>query len=189
MRQASARTAPGFPADATRTDGCPRVEVSLDRFDNAAIKVEAEVVAGGEVGQPLVADARMSRQSISSMTASSIRCPHCRRARSAVVASHRSSQVSLDRRSGFVGASPRWRNQSETTPGLVITTGLPPFLVLNPGSGRRRYRGRDNSGPRCTGCQRGPSMLSRLKSHVSTDRRWDRRQPPPSGVSLLLRQW
>ena len=35
----------------------PRVEVGRDRVDDLAVEVEAEVVAGGEVGQPVVADA------------------------------------------------------------------------------------------------------------------------------------
>ena len=35
----------------------PRVEVGRDRVDDLAVEVEAQVVAGGEVGQPVVADA------------------------------------------------------------------------------------------------------------------------------------
>ena len=37
--------------------GAPRVEVGGDRLDDLAVEVEAEVVAGREVGEPVVADA------------------------------------------------------------------------------------------------------------------------------------
>ena len=36
--------------------GPPCVEISRDRVDDLAVEVEAEVVAGGEVGEPLIAD-------------------------------------------------------------------------------------------------------------------------------------
>jgi hypothetical protein len=36
--------------------GAPAVQVGRDRLDHLAVQVEAEVVAGGEVDQPAVAD-------------------------------------------------------------------------------------------------------------------------------------
>ena len=47
----------GCRADATSSGGCPSRTVSVDAVDDLLVQIEAQVVAGREVGEPLVADA------------------------------------------------------------------------------------------------------------------------------------
>ena len=52
-----AGTAADCRAAATSSGVCPTAAGPVDRVDDLRIEVEPQVVAGGEVGQPLVADA------------------------------------------------------------------------------------------------------------------------------------